>query len=391
LVALSAFQDEISAAPDVPADPDALVRATLLEARDLTDALDAELWASRLLGLLWMQRGNLARADAAPSEYVLAYGTPLIEDLARAGGPSVLSALVAIAAVDDGELGVQAASVVETMLDRHEPVPRWLVDVGQAEITAAAVMRERVFDDAFTVFVEARHPSGEIHAIGVLIDNNFGVMAKDVVLADSIERVEEVVDQHPQPDGELRLDPVEPGQAAAQIRAAIDLTDMTVSPPVSKDYADLRAIALMRAYAVPEGEVVVGRVQVPLSERDRLIADFLASPEGEGYAADGDEAFAVSLAVDFCADYADGRPLRWSPAVVELFMADWIPGKELTNGIALDRLPAALDAWVRYAGRRRSTPPWAVALTRRAIPRWRDAMTGSTTSLAAWKARRAAG
>ena len=56
-----------------------------------------------------------------------------------------------------------------------------------------AVMREDVFDDGVTIFIEATHDDGEPHAIGVYIDHNFGGMATDVVLADSIDRVEELL------------------------------------------------------------------------------------------------------------------------------------------------------------------------------------------------------
>jgi hypothetical protein len=71
-------------------------------------------------------------------------------------------------------------------------------------------MREDVFNDACTVFLEARHASGETHAVGVLIDNNLGVMAKDILLADSIDRVAEVMRKHPQRDGELTLERIVP-------------------------------------------------------------------------------------------------------------------------------------------------------------------------------------
>ena len=60
--------------------------------------------------------------------------------------------------------------------------------------------------------------------------------------------------------------------------------------------------------------------------------------------------------------------------VVELFMADWIPRKVLADDDLFERLPAALDAWVRFAGRKSGTPEWAIEATRKAIPRWRKAM-----------------
>jgi hypothetical protein len=50
-------------------------------------------------------------------------------------------------------------------------------------------MREDVFDDGVTVFLEARHATGDTHAVGVYIDHKPRVMAKDILLADSIAHV----------------------------------------------------------------------------------------------------------------------------------------------------------------------------------------------------------
>ena len=51
-------------------------------------------------------------------------------------------------------------------------LPSWGAELGKAVINGAAVMRKAVFEDARTVFLEDRHPSGETHAMGVLIDDN---------------------------------------------------------------------------------------------------------------------------------------------------------------------------------------------------------------------------
>lgn len=116
------------------------------------------------------------------------------------------------------------------------------------------------------------------------------------------------------------------------------------------------------------------RPELSGAERDRLMDEFLNSPEGDQFAPDSDDAYAVSLAIGFCADYVDGRPLRWSPTVVELFMVDWIPRKVIADADLFERLPAALDAWVRFAGRKADLPEWAIASTRAAIPRWQETM-----------------
>jgi hypothetical protein len=356
-----------------PAGPESVARRIVHEAHELTSALDAELWASRLLGVFWNQRYTLPLEKAASPDYSLILGEPLIEAVARLGGDGARTALSVIGIVDDGELGICAGELAQK-LEREGAAPSWLGDVGEAEITGGAVMREDVFDDASTVFLEARHPSRETHAIGVLIDNNLGHMAKDILLADSIDRVAEVMRKHPRGDGELTLERIPPGVAAGRIDAAIELTEMTLDPPVSDDYARLRALAMLRVDEVSHVVAVPERDEMPREERDRLRDEFLSSPEGKDFASDSDEAWAVSLAIDFCADYVDGRPLRWSPVVVELFMANWIPRKVLADQGLFERLPAALDAWVRFAGHKAGTPDWAVEATRNAIPPWREEM-----------------
>jgi hypothetical protein len=345
-------------------------------AERLTGPLEAELWASQLLGAAWEQRNNLLLHES--SDYALVYAGELVEAVARLGGPAARIALLVIAAADGGELGELAHELARAMSDQGpEPPPSWLAGVGDAEITTAAVMREGIFDDGFTMFLEARHPTGESHAVGVYIDNNLGVMAKDIMLADSIDRVAEVMRRNPPDDGELRLEQIDMAVAAAEIRAAMELTEMTLAPPVSDDYAGLRALAMLRADEAPGGAVATQREELPAEERDALRDAFLASPEGRPFAPDGDEAFVVSLAIDFCADYVDGRPLRWSPVVVELFMADWMPRKVLADAAVFEVLPSVLDAWVRFAGRKRGIPAWAITETQKVIPLWRNEMMSS--------------
>ncbi|MGZ4232019.1 MAG: hypothetical protein ACXVVQ_11395 [Solirubrobacteraceae bacterium] len=375
---------EAASGSGAPVGPDGVVRRIVREVSALTGALDAELWASHLLGVFWDQRYTLSLDQAASPDYSLILGEPLIEAVARFGGAGARTTLRVIERVDDGELGLRAAELAASCgAGGGEEMPSWVSNVGEAEITGAAVMYEDVFDDASTVFLEAVHPGGETHAVGVLIDNNLGGMAKDVLLADSIDRVAEVMRKHPRRDGELRLERIEPGVAAGRIHAAVELTDMTLDPPVAEDYARLRSMALLRADEAPHYKPVPERAEMPHHERDWLRDEFLSSPEGEQFAPDSDEAFAASLAIDFCADYVDGRPLRWSPVVVELFMAGWIPRKVLAGPELYDALPPALDAWVRFAGRKSGTPEWAVDETRNAIPRWCDEMVRSGNDPAA--------
>ncbi len=347
-----------------------VARAIAKSAADIDSALDAEAWASHLLGTFREQPHPLPFPDAVGVDAALLFGEPLVTRLASFEDPAATVALASIAELDDGELGALAA---ELLAGSTPPagVPRWIEQIGESEIVGAAVMSEAVFDDARTVLLESRHPDGETMAVGVLIDRNLGGLAKDVLLAESIEQVAGAMDRYSPDEGpELELEQTPPGVAAGLIRAAIARTDMTWNPPVDEDFWSGRALALLRADQTP-GEVDPPEpTEFSGEERDRLRDQFLSSPEGREFARDGQEAWAASLAIDFCAGYTGGDPLRWSPAVVELFMTDWVPRKVLATPELLDRLPAALDAWVRFAARWRGIPQWALDETRESIVSW---------------------
>jgi len=85
-----------------------------------------------------------------------------------------------------------------------------------------------------------------------------------------------------------------------------------------------------------------------------------------------DEAWVVSLAIDFCAGYTDGDPLRLEPGgrrVVHERLGPAQGSRGLPKLLAC--LPGALDAWVRF--RRpsaRDSPEWAANETRGSIGDW---------------------
>jgi hypothetical protein len=103
--------------------------------------------------------------------------------------------------------------------------------------------------------------------------------------------------------------------------------------------------------------------EISEEERQAALDDFLSSPEAKPFHGSEDVADLAKLAVDYGADYVggEGRPLRWSPTVVELFMCDYLPRKVLREGEFFERAVAELlPAWVRYAGRRRNIPQAAI-------------------------------
>ncbi len=347
-----------------------LAREIARTAERLGSALEAEVWASQMLGVFWRGRYELPFHEGVRIDAALEYGEPLLPELGRMSGAGAAIATMAIAALEDGELGQQARELLDTA-GMWARLPAWAGDIGESQIIDAAVMRDRIFDDARNVFLEARHADGQVLAVGVLIDNNLGGMAKDVLLTDSIDSVEATIRAHPGggdgAGGELMLERVTPGVAAGLISEAIRQTDMTWDPPVGDDYWAGRALALLRADQTPSVVMPEKRDEMPQARREALHAEFLASPEGAGIAPDSDEAWIVQLAIDFTAGYLADDPLRWSPSLAELFMLDWVPRKVLTTDAMIRLLPRVLQAWVRFVGRRRELPAGAIALTCQAI------------------------
>lgn len=342
-----------------------VVAAFRRDGEEFETALDAELWASTLLGSWWP-----FPLGADEEETDLAIGGPLVAALGRAGDAGAMAVLVAIGVLSGTELGSRAGAEADRLHAAGIPWPPWTSAIMDPELVRAAALSDRVFGDGTTIFVEARHDDDdEPHVVGVYIDANLGGMAKDILLAVSIGEIADTVAAgRPGSEG-LVLEPMDLGEAGARIRAAMDLTDMTIEAPVGEEYAALRSLALLRADEVPGGGSALDlEPPVPTAEeREALLADFHAAPEGAAFEAGGDHLAAVGSAINFASDYAGGDPLRWSPVSVEIFMADWLPRKLLAGRAMFEAVPAALDAFVRYAARIRDRPDAAVTTTVEAI------------------------
>ena len=157
-------------------------------AAEIDSALDAEAWASHLLGTFREQRHGLPFPDAVEVDPALLFGEPLVTRLATFERPGRHGR----AGVDrgarrrqPGRLGGGAARRLDAG-GRRSAVDRADRD---SEIVGAAVISESVFDDARRSCSRAATPNGETMAVGVLIDRNLGGLAKDVLLAESIEQV----------------------------------------------------------------------------------------------------------------------------------------------------------------------------------------------------------
>ena len=317
--------------------------------------------ASELLGYDWERRDLLAPAADAGDDL----GAAMVAEMHAIGGPGAAVLLSGFAALaSDSDLAAKAAAAVESLA----PLPEWTSRIGRARLASVAEMREDVFDDGRTYFIESERDDGTREVVGIYVDNNLGRSAKDIMLAGSIEEVRTTLADVPRGVvAEVSVDDIDPAIAGRRLRAALNQTDRTIDPVIEEDYASLRALAHSRVRSLPGEDLDPEFEPTEPDRRDVLLEEFLASPEGDGIELGGEAADVVETAIDYASDYSDGRALRWSPVVIELFMADWLPRKVIADDAYFAAVPEALAAWVRFAARKRDLPDEAVKLNLAAI------------------------
>ena len=114
-------------APEGGLQPERAVRALCREALSLRSALEMDCWISSLLGQIWEQR------EAAPPvrelDRTFALGVPMMEQIARYGGPGARLTLHAVASVERGGLGVRCGQLAQEL--PRQRLPRWARNQGR--------------------------------------------------------------------------------------------------------------------------------------------------------------------------------------------------------------------------------------------------------------------
>jgi hypothetical protein len=63
----------------------------------------------------------------------------------------------------------------------------------------------------------------------------------------------------------------------------------------------------------------------------------------------------------------DADPMRWSPAVAELFLLDWVHRRAVLDMDDAALLPRVVRGWAAYASRTRGLPDEAASATDKAV------------------------
>lgn len=325
-----------------------LARSLHRETRGLASAFDAERVASTVTS--WWGDESLHRRNHFEPSAELG----VVAELEEIGDPHALVLLQALGEVAGGDVGPAATQAAARLAGRGVAGPGWVDQIGTAEPTGAWIVRDGDFDDGTMLFAEFRMPDAPVHLVAMWVDHNLGGMSKHLGVCRSMDEIQAfgLAD----PALHARREDVSLAEMGVRMRAALEATPPHLRMRNGITGVESYALARARAASLPGGDGAHARPRVGVDERFALLEGFLESPEGDDLREDMDAQTLVARAIDFCADDGDGRPLRWSPTVVEIFIADWLPYHCGDDKRMLDRVPVALTAWIRYAGRRRGVP-----------------------------------
>lgn len=177
-----------------------------------------------------------------------------------------------------------------------------------------------------------------------------------------------------------RTSPFEPSQPAGPSRDELVRSLADVERPetsallaalaaLGSDEAERRRVARTLAGRDHRGGRGYQRPESADGDRRRLAERFFASPFASALGG-RDHRDLLDVILWFACDDGPGDPMRWSPAAVEILLADWIPRKVVADVGYLAKAPAVLRGFVRFCHAERGIPPRLTDETIEAVDHW---------------------
>jgi hypothetical protein len=188
------------------------------------------------------------------------------------------------------------------------------------------------------------------HTVCVLVDHNLAGMAKDAYIA--AELTTTLARWRDAEANGIALEPITLTAAAARLEDALLATEIGGDDSAGTRLVELRALLAARLEALPIPERSATG-ELDLHFRERLVAEFLSSPEAEGLLAEPAVVGICHSLVSYRADHGDGEPLRWSPTLASMCLFHHFPTRVGLDAADVGLVPDVLCAWVRFAGRQR--------------------------------------
>ncbi|SDY22153.1 hypothetical protein SAMN05444365_1011105 [Micromonospora pattaloongensis] len=343
--------------------------AVLEAARDVTKldcALDAEMLGAALLGSVYA----VAEHDRAGAMRDFVGG--FLSATARRRTAAAITIRNVFAHLVPDAPGAAAVRVGAS-------APPWSHQLGRVRLTGSYAYGDVYGDQTSYVATFAYDDSdagGPEHAVVALIDHNIGI-TKDVYVGGPAERVLAQVREMCASDELTWFREEDPGRLRGEVDRHLGITDELRALPGRGSLATDRALvgARLALLPAPAGPTVTDEPE-PLSAdaRTLLVRGFLASPAAARFGlhevSEPDLAslhFCLSLVLDHAATLPDPDPLRWSPAVAELFLLDWVHRRAVLDMDDAAMLPRVVRGWAAYASERRGLAEPAATQTDTAI------------------------
>jgi hypothetical protein len=349
--------------------PQTPYEAVLHAARDVAKldcALDAEMLGTALLGSVYA---------VAPTDRAAAVRT-FVGDFLSATTRRRSASATTIRSVF-AKLVPDAAGAAEVRPGAAEPP--WTAQLGRVRPTGCYAYGD-VYGDQTSYLVtfayDDQDEGGPDHAVVALVDHNIGI-TKDVFVGGPAERVLAEVRQMCSTDELTWFREEDPARLRGEVNRHLEVTDGLGDLPADGSLATDRALASARLALLPESAAPApaGQPELTGPERERVLHDFLSSPEAGRFGLDritADEElaslhFCLSLIMDHAASLPDPDPVRWSPAVAGLFLLDWVHRRAVLDMDDAAMLPRVARAWSAYACRRRELPAAAAEQTQTVV------------------------
>jgi hypothetical protein len=322
-------------------------------------ALDAEMLGAALLGSVYAVASS-GRA-AAVREFVAGF----LSATSRRRTPAARAIRTIFAALEP-----QAAGAARVRPGPQPPA--WSGQIGRVRPVGTWAYGDVYGDQTSylaTFAYEDPRAGGSEHAVVALVDHNIGIV-KDLFVVQPARLILEEVRKAAESDELIWFAEVDPGTLRAQVGFFLEITDGLAELPDEGALATDRMLVGARLAALPSADV---GPPFPVSiQPERLTAAFLESPQAGSLNRSSAEAeaavqYAVRLILDFAQDSPDGDPLRWSPAVVGLFLLDWVHRRAVLDSDDVAILPPVLRAWTAWSAAQRDLPPVAAEATYEAI------------------------
>jgi hypothetical protein len=303
----------------------------------IADPLEAELFASIVISML--------EADPAdPPDRRLALVDRLLDALADRRDRGSLPVALALASVLPEPWAGHARAVADGLVAAGSAVPPWTLAVGRARFVEGWAMTDE-FGDQDLIVATFKHPGQPPHSFSITADHNFNGLFRQVGVGIDAELVRRTWDEI----SPIPLRAITAQDLATRWAAGTLWYRRYLDPPVYDDVPPLMALVEARASALPVPAEPPEFVEVSAADRVAVIERFLASTAATSLQPTETTTAVLENLIDFRQNHGEGDLLRWSPIVVEIALADWLPRKAVLSDAEIDALPDILRAYVRFA------------------------------------------